>query len=96
MEYLQCNYILSLALFFTRILIREYIIKHQDMKTFLNNPIAISPLEVRYLSNQVFHFTFLWLRLPPLLSLGQAYLARRNDIQPFVFKAFRPPSGMPF
>jgi len=39
---------------------------------------------------------FLWLRLPPLLLLGQAYLARRNDIQPFVFKAFRPPSGMPF
>jgi hypothetical protein len=31
-ELLQCNYILSLALFFTIILIREYIIQHQDMK----------------------------------------------------------------
>ena len=28
----QCNYILSLALFFKITLIREYIIQHQDMK----------------------------------------------------------------
>jgi len=33
--------------------------------------------------------------LPPLLSLGQAYFARRNDIQPFVYKVFRLSSGMP-
>ena len=32
MEFLQCNYILSLVLFFTIILIREYIIQHQDIK----------------------------------------------------------------
>jgi hypothetical protein len=32
MEFFQCNYILSLALFFTIILIREYIILHQNMK----------------------------------------------------------------
>jgi len=32
MEFFQCNYILSLALFFTIILIRKYIIQHQDMK----------------------------------------------------------------
>ena len=31
-EYFQCNYVLSLALFFTIILIREYIIQPQDMK----------------------------------------------------------------
>ena len=55
-EFFRCNYILSLALFFTITLIQKYIIKHQDMKTFLNNPIAISPLEVRYLWNQAFYF----------------------------------------
>jgi len=32
MEYFQCNYILSLVLFFNIILIRKYIIQHQDMK----------------------------------------------------------------
>ena len=31
-EYFQCNYILSLALFFIITLIREYIIQHQDME----------------------------------------------------------------
>jgi hypothetical protein len=35
MEIFQCNYILSLALFFTTTLIREYIIQHQDMKDLL-------------------------------------------------------------
>jgi hypothetical protein len=32
MEFFQCNYILSLALFFKITLISEYIIQHQDMK----------------------------------------------------------------
>jgi hypothetical protein len=32
-EFFQCNYILSLALFFTITLIREYIIQHQDTKS---------------------------------------------------------------
>jgi len=31
-EFFQCNYILSLALFFTIILIKEYIIQHQGIK----------------------------------------------------------------
>jgi len=35
MEFFQHNYILSLALFFTITLIREYIIQHQDMKDLL-------------------------------------------------------------
>ena len=35
MEFFQCDYILSLAFFFTITLIREYIIQHQDMKDSL-------------------------------------------------------------
>jgi hypothetical protein len=31
-EFFQCNYIPSLALLFTIILIQEYFTKHQDMK----------------------------------------------------------------
>ena len=34
-EFSQCNYILSLALFFTIILIWGYIIQHQNMKDSL-------------------------------------------------------------
>jgi hypothetical protein len=35
------------------------------------------------------------LRLLPLLSQGQAYFVLRNDTRTFIYKGFRPPSGMP-
>jgi len=35
-------------------------------------------------------------RLLPLLLQGQAYFVPRNDTRTFIYKGFRPPSGMPF
>jgi hypothetical protein len=55
MEFFQYNYILNLALFFTIILIWEYIIKHQDIK----NPFQQSYRNIALGSEaQAFHFTF--------------------------------------
>jgi hypothetical protein len=58
MEYFQCNYILSLALFFTITLIREYIIQHQDIKDPLQQSYRNIALGSKHLYNQAFHFTF--------------------------------------
>jgi len=58
MEYFQCNYILSLAIFFAKALIREYIIQHQHMKDSFRNPITISLLVMKHFFNQSFHVTF--------------------------------------
>ena len=50
--------ILSLALFFTIILIGDNIMRYQDMKDSFRNPITISLLVMKHLFNQSFHVTF--------------------------------------
>ena len=66
-EFFQCNYILSLALFFTTTLIRDYIIQHQDMK----NPLRQSYRNIAFGSEEFICLSillhFLLLRLTSFL-----------------------------
>ena len=63
-ESFQCNYILSLALFFTRILIREHIIQHQTMKDPLQQSYRNIALGSEAFIEPSISTYFLWLRLP--------------------------------
>jgi len=62
-EYFQGNYILSLALFFTIILIWEYIFQHLDMKDPLQQSYRNIALGSDVFIESSISLHFLWLRL---------------------------------
>jgi len=69
MEFFQYDFILSLALFFTRILIREYIIQHQTMKDPLQQSYRDIALGIELFIESIISPHFLWLRLASFLKI---------------------------